>query len=102
MNVGMSVIVAIAALLGASAAEGAPRCTPDPPGVSSRAEDEAFIRKAEAEWAASVATNEAAFLRAFTAKDYVAVFDGDVLTRATLIAGAETRRPGAASNTLDE
>lgn len=76
-------------------------CSPDSPGTFAQAGGNAYIRGAETDWAASIARNEAAFLRRFTANNFVAVFDGQVLSRAALIAGAEQRRPGAASNKLE-
>lgn len=91
------------ALLAALIATSAPvpnTCSPDPPGTFTEAGGEAYIRGAETDWAASIAQNEAAFLRRVAATNFTAVFDGEVLSRAALIAGAEKRRPGAASDTL--
>ena len=99
----MSAIIAAVLLMAPTATPDTPsRCSPDPPQAVVQADAEAFIRKAEADWAASIARNEGAFLRRVTSNDFVAVYDGKVLTRAALIAEAEARREGEASNTLDE
>lgn len=93
---------ALLAVLLATAARAPKTCAPDLPGTAMQAGAATFIRGAETAWAASIARNEAAFLRRFTADNFVAVFDGEVLSRAALIAGAERRRRGAAANKLKE
>ncbi len=93
---------ALLALLLATSAPPAARCSPESSSASALAGREAYIRKAEAEWASSVAHGgEASFLRRFTADDFAAILEGKVLTRAALIAEAEKRGPGAATDMLE-
>ena len=101
---GMSLASELLALILLTAAAPGPRaCTPDPPGASSQSGAEAYIRGAEADWAASVANgDEAAFLQRVTAGDFMSVLEGKVLSRPALIAEAAKRRKGAASDRLED
>ena len=96
-------ISAAVALLIATATPDEPakqRCSPDAVGSFSSSGAEAEFRKAESDWAASISTGEAVLLRRVTSLDFTAVFNGEVMSRAALIAGAEKRLPGTSSSML--
>ena len=93
-------LLAILTAISTPAEPSTQKCSPDTVKSFASRGAVADIRKAELQWAASIPTDEASFLRRVTAPDFTAVFDGAVIPRAAMIAGAEKRVPGTSSVTL--
>jgi hypothetical protein len=91
----------LVALPGVSEASVPVGCHPDPTATYSEADAGAFIRKSEAEWATSVATNDASVLRRILADDFVWVLDQRVIDKPTAIREAEEGPGPFVSNVLD-
>ncbi|MDP9090700.1 MAG: nuclear transport factor 2 family protein [Pseudomonadota bacterium] len=67
----------------------------------SPAEAERYIKNSEAEWAASVATNDTSVVKRILADDVVWVLDGRVLDKTRAVAEAEHGPSDFLSNTLE-